>query len=227
MKKILLAAALTACATSAFAEPTAVLKVQGLLTNSSCTPSLSNDSTINYGQIQLNTLSATEVNQLGHENIDFTIQCDSPTKVSWSFFDARESSRAGIDVMNGTMNGSSVTAYTNTRFGVGTTAGGVKIGNYAMYVDLTKVTANGGTVNTIVSGNKNGVGVWNNLTDADSLLANSANYTVAPTGSKEPLAITKATFPLVSSLAIQSTDTLALTDNTDINGQLTISLRYL
>lgn len=227
MKKILLAAALAACATSAFAEPTAVLKVKGLLTNASCTPSLSNNGTINYGQIPLNTLSATEVNQIGHGNIDFTIECASATKVSWSFIDAKVSSRADIDVMDATMNGSAVTAYSNTRFGVGTTAGGVKIGNYAMYIDTTKVTANGDAVNTIWASSKNGAIDWGNYTDANCLLSGASYYTVAVTGSKEPLPITKATFPLVSSLAIQNTDTLALTDNTDINGQLTISLNYL
>ena len=57
--------------------------------------------------------------------------------------------------------------------------------------------------------------------------ADTYNYSVATTGSVEPLAITKVTFPLVSSLAIQDTTTLALTENTDIEGQLTISLRYL
>lgn len=227
MKKILLAAALAACATSAFAEPTAVLKVKGLLTNSSCTPSLSNNSTINYGPIPLNTLSTTEVNQLGHGNIDFTIDCPSPTKVSWSFVDVKSSSRADIEVKDATPNGSSVTAYSNTRFGVGTTAGGVKIGGYAVYIDITKVKANGNTANTIWSTNGNGTLIWGNYNDGNCTLAGSADYTVATTGSQQPLAITKATFPLVSSLAIQSADTLALTDNTDINGQLTISLRYL
>lgn len=49
MKKTLLAVALAACATSAFAEPTAVLKVTGILTNSSCSPSFAGGDTIDYG----------------------------------------------------------------------------------------------------------------------------------------------------------------------------------
>nr|WP_259364015.1 hypothetical protein [Enterobacter kobei] len=42
-----------------------------------------------------------------------------------------------------------------------------------------------------------------------------------------PLAFETATFPLVTSLAIQDTTTLAITDDTQLDGQVTISLRYL
>ncbi|MBW7782655.1 hypothetical protein K1J48_07880, partial [Enterobacter hormaechei] len=34
-------------------------------------------------------------------------------------------------------------------------------------------------------------------------------------------------FPLVTSLAIQGTDTLAITDDTSLDGQATITLKYL
>jgi hypothetical protein len=43
----------------------------------------------------------------------------------------------------------------------------------------------------------------------------------------DPLAFQTATFPLVTSLAIQDTTTLAITDDTQLDGQVTISLRYL
>lgn len=83
MKKVLLATALSLCVTSAFAaNPTAVLKVKGTLTNAACTPTLSNGGTVDYGTINLGNLSATAVNQLGQKNIDLTINCTAATKVS-------------------------------------------------------------------------------------------------------------------------------------------------
>ena len=71
MKKVLLATALSLCVTSAFAaNPTAVLKVKGTLTNSACTPQLSNGGTVDYGTVSLGGLSSTAVNQLGQKDID-------------------------------------------------------------------------------------------------------------------------------------------------------------
>lgn len=69
--------------------------------------------------------------------------------------------------------------------------------------------------------------VWTKSTDGLTAGLNSRDFTVATSGSLEPLAFTSATFPLVTSLAIQDTKTLAITDDTDLSGQLTISLRYL
>jgi 3D (Asp-Asp-Asp) domain-containing protein len=51
--------------------------------------------------------------------------------------------------------------------------------------------------------------------------------TAANPGTLEPVAFKTAVFPLVTSLAIQGTDTLAITDDTAIAGQATISLVYL
>jgi hypothetical protein len=56
---------------------------------------------------------------------------------------------------------------------------------------------------------------------------NARDVTVATTGTTAPLAFQTATFPLTTSLAIQNTTTLAITDDTKLDGQLTISLRYL
>jgi type 1 fimbria pilin len=57
MKKTLLAVILAACASSAIAAPTAVLKVKGTLTNSSCSPTLSNSGVVDYGTVHLSDLS--------------------------------------------------------------------------------------------------------------------------------------------------------------------------
>lgn len=224
MKKILLATALSLCVSSAFAAETAVLKVTGTLTNSACTPELSNGGVVDYGQIRLGSLSSTAVNQLGHKNIDLTITCTAATKVSWNMVDDRADSRAGITVADAMVGGASVSA-TSQIYGLGLTAGDVKIGNYAMFVNVGSVTADGNAVDPIYvqSGSSN----WATSTDGSTQGESGRDFTVATTGTTDPLAFQTATFPLTTSLAIQDTTTLAITDDTKLDGQLTISLRYL
>ncbi|MGK3225320.1 DUF1120 domain-containing protein [Enterobacter soli] len=226
MKKILLATALSLCVSSAFAAETAVLKVTGTLTNSACTPELSNGGVVDYGKINLGSLSSTAVNQLGHKNIDLTINCTAATKVSWNMIDDRADSRAGISVADGDAVGGSLTSGSQI-YGLGLTAGSAKIGNYSMFVNVDSVTADGNSVDPIYvqtgAGGTNWVKSTNGLTQGE----NYRDFTVATTGTTDPLAFQTATFPLTTSLAIQDTTTLAITDDTKLDGQLTISLRYL
>ncbi|WP_336284891.1 DUF1120 domain-containing protein [Citrobacter arsenatis] len=224
MKKTLLAVMLAACATTAFAEPTAVLKVKGVLTNSACTPELSNSGVVDYGTIHLSELSDSAVNQLGQKTIDLTITCDAETKVSWNLVDDRVDSRAGVTVANGSATNGSISD-ANQTYGVGKTADDVAIGNYSLFVKVSNVVADGKSADTIyMLGNNN---VWSATADGITEGQNNRDITVAASGSLEPVGFTTATFPLVTSLAIQDTKTLAITDDTDLNGQVTISLRYL
>ena len=224
MKKTLLAIILAACASSAIAAPTAVLKVKGVLTNSACSPTLSNSGVVDYGTVHLSDLSDSAVNQLGQKTIDLTIACDAATKVSWNLVDDRVDSRAGLTVDNGNATSGAVSA-ANQTYGVGMTAGNVAIGNYSLFVNVGSVVADTSTVDTIaMDGNNN---TWTKSTDGVTEGLNNRDITVATSGSLEPLAFTSATFPLVTSLAIQDTKTLAITDDTNLDGQVTISLRYL
>lgn len=226
MKKILLAAALTACAAPVFAEPSVLLKVTGRLTNSSCTPTVGNGGGVNYGEVALNTLSATSVNQLGQQSVDLNIHCASATKVSWNFADNHPDSVANIEVSDANLSGAAVTAGTANRlYGVGKTAGGVNIGNFAIYVKTDSVVSDSNPVDVLYMTNNDKA--WAKTTTGEGVGANIRDYTVATQGTAAPLAFIDATFPLVTSLAVQDTTTLAITDNTDIKGQLTISLRYL
>lgn len=224
MKKTLLAVILAACASSAVAAPTAVLKVKGVLTNSACSPELSQSGIVDYGTIHTADLSDSAVNQLGQKTISLTITCEAATKVSWNLVDDRVDSRAGLTVNNGNATGGDVSA-ANQTYGVGKTAGDVAIGNYSLFVKVGSVVSGTDTVDTIVMDGNNSV--WTKSTDGITQGLNNRDITIATTGSVEPLAFTTATFPLVTSLAIQDTKTLAITDDTDLDGQVTISLRYL
>ncbi|MEH0887185.1 DUF1120 domain-containing protein [Enterobacter sp. UNJFSC 003] len=226
MKKILLATALSLCVSSAFAASTAVMKVTGTLTNSACTPELSGGGVVDYGYIRLGELSADSVNQLGKKNIDFTINCTVATKVAFFASDDRSSSKANVTVLNATAGGADITAYDNYYFfGVGETADGMKIGNYTLYVKDTQAVADGVTVDVV--GQNQG---WNENTwrKGSSIRADGVySGTVAQVGTTTPIAFKTATFPLVTTLAIQDTNTLGITDDTKLDGQATITLRYL
>lgn len=227
MKKVLLATALSLCVTSAFAaNPTAVLKVKGTLTNAACTPTLSNGGTVDYGRINLGNLSATAVNQLGQKNIDLTINCTAATKVSWNMVDDRKDSNAKLEVENGMFGGDSQTSESQL-YGVGKTAGAtpVSIGSYSLFVKTDSVVADGATVDPIYQ--QGSAGEWTKSINGSTQGDNYRDFTVATVGSLAPLAFETATFPLVTSLAIQDTTTLAITDDTQLDGQVTISLRYL
>lgn len=225
MKKVLLATALSLCVTSAFAaNPTAVLKVKGTLTNAACTPALSNGGTVDYGTISLGSLNSTTVNQLGQKNIDLTITCAAATKVSWNMVDDRADTNANLEVANARFDGDSLTS-TDQTFGVGKTAGNVKIGSYSLFVKTDSVKADNVTVDPIIRSGT--TGAWTKSVNGSAQGQSLRDFTVATTGSVDPLAFQTATFPLVTSLAIDKTSTLAITDDTALDGQITISLRYL
>ncbi len=108
---------------------------------------------------------------------------------------------------------------------MGKTAGGVNIGSYALLVKVDSVTADGAAVDPIYQ--QNATGTWTKSTNGSSQGSHIRDFTVASAGSLDPLAFQTATFPLATSLALQDTTTLAITDDTQLDGQLTISLRYL
>lgn len=223
MKKVIIGLLLSLCMSSVFAAETAVLKITGTVTSTACTPEFSNGGVVNYGVIRMGELSSTGINQLGQKQIDLTINCTAATKVAWNLFDDRLDSNAHLTVANGVFTGGSQNT-ANQTYGVGK-AGNVNIGSYAMFVKVDSVLADGNQADTVYQ--QAGSTTWAKNTDGASEGQNNRNITVAAPGSVEPLAFETATFPLVTSLAIQNTNALAITDDTSLDGQLTISLKYL
>ncbi|MBS3048589.1 DUF1120 domain-containing protein [Enterobacter mori] len=229
MKKILVATAVAAvlASSAANAATTAVLKVTGLLSVAACTPQLSNGGTVDYGRIHLADLSATGTNQLGHKSINLTLTCPSATKAGWTITDDRTDTHPGASVItiNNADAADAAVSDTSETYGVGKTAGGVKIGAYSIFTDISNVTADGVTADVI-----SGTAVspsW--LKSASGIIknGNAEVMTVAAPGTTAPLAFTTAVFPLKTSLAIQSTAALAVTDDTNLDGQATITVKYL
>lgn len=220
MKKIILAGALALTTSAAFAEPTAILKVQGTLTNSACSVTLGNGGVIDYGYVRLGNLSATENNELGKKSIPVSITCDAPTKVGFTMQDNHSDSNRKISVPydNGT---SGAVIYFN--YGIGQTSEGVNIGDYTIW--QTNNIADGNAVDPIIQNHDWGTARWQKATMPRS--DGFSTSTVAAVGSLEPIAISDYTFDLNINTMIADTTTLAITDDTPIEGQATMTLVYL
>ncbi|EOF9307519.1 DUF1120 domain-containing protein [Enterobacter cloacae] len=220
MKKIILATAIALSTTSAFAAETAVMQVKGTLTNSACTAELGNGGVLDYGYIRLGELSATTNNTIGQKQISVTINCTAPTKVGFSVLDNRSDSNAQLPVDISGYKAQTVKYYT---YGVGSTTEGVKIGNYGMW--MTSITADGATVDAIAQNHDWGKDSWkkSGIPRSDAF----QTTTFANTGTTTPIAITTANFNFVTNLVIRDTTTLAITDDTALDGQNTMTLVYL
>lgn len=226
MKKILLVAALATCTSSVFAEPTTDLYVKGQLVMSACTPDLggNNIGVVDFMSFEIDDLSDSSVNQLGSKNVTLNITCPVATKVSWHILDGKASSKANVSVSNGDATAATVSNAAQL-FGVGTTNTDVKIGNYALFVNVGGVRNAGAQVDPIVMTNNSRS--WSKTTTGGLIGDDSLDVAVAATGTTAPLAITSASFPLTVSLAVQDTATLNITDDVSFEGEATITLRYL
>lgn len=220
MKKVILATVIALSTSSAFAAETAVLKVTGTLTNAACAAELGNGGVIDYGYIRLGALSATANNEIGQKQIPVTINCSAPTKVGFTITDNRSDSNPQLPVDIDTNANQTNKYYT---YGVGTTAEGVKIGDYGMW--MTDVTADGNTVDAITLNNDWATTAWKKSVVPRSDAYNKMSF--AATGTTTPVAITVASFNFVTNLVIRDTATLAITDDTALDGQNTMTLVYL
>ncbi|HDC4406523.1 TPA: DUF1120 domain-containing protein [Enterobacter cloacae] len=220
MKKVILAALLPLSISSAFADPTAVMKVKGTLTNAACTAELGNGGVIDYGMIRLGELSNQAVNKLGQRQIPVSINCTVPTKVGFSMTDNRSDSNPQLPVDIGNNPDQTAKYYT---YGVGTTTDGVKIGNYGMW--MTDITADGKAIDTIARNHDWPTDHWQKTTIPRSDGYQTSAF--AAPGTTTPVAITTASFNFVTNLVLHDTSTLAITDDTALDGQNTMTLVYL
>lgn len=220
MKKVLMASALMLCTSAVFAEPTAVLKVNGKLTASTCSIIMGNGGVIDYGYIHLNELNATENNDLGNKSIPMTIDCTAKTKVGFTMQDNRSSSNAGVPISVGYNQNISFSYYT---YGVGKTADGVNIGDYGLW--MTDVEVDGAAADAISQNDGWSATTWKKSGAPRSDAAQINAF--AETGTTTPIAIKTATFNFVTNLGIKDTNTLNITDDTALDGQATMTLVYL
>lgn len=136
MKKTLLATALATItlisASSAFAADTVDLKIGGSITQSACTPTLSDGGNIDYGDIKADTLKTDGYTVLPVKTLDFSITCIAPTKVGLSATNNRIGSLAGSTEKGNGAGAKPVSlSVKSSVFGLGM-AGTKKIGGYGI-----------------------------------------------------------------------------------------------
>ena len=222
MKKIILATLVAAATCSSYAAETTQLKVQGKLVAAACTPSLSDGGAVDFGDISVSALSATEVNQMGDKHITLTIECDSATKVGFTNVDTRADTDPNISVKfdNGVVLGNP-----DNIFGLGQTAEGVGIGSYGIRVDAGNVTIDGVVTPIIYQQKEHAPDAgW---TASSGTLQDRDFRTITAGDPSTPKAFITGIFPMTVAAAIQPTQTLNMTDETALDGELTFSLVYL
>jgi type 1 fimbria pilin len=222
MNKLIIAVLLGMATGSAFAgETSTTLKVQGTLTTSACTPTLSNGGIVDFGTIQVSSLSSTQPNSLGQKDISLSITCDSATKVGFTVISNHEEGNPynSVEFSNGNV----VTNHDNL-FGLGKTSENIGIGSYGVWVDASSINVDGATAQLMSRGTGSNPGDWNTsmgvLRGSDSIVTTFGSF-------NEPEAFNSATFSLEVAATVQPTDTLAITDTTSLDGEMTISLFYL
>ncbi|MDK9607138.1 DUF1120 domain-containing protein [Lelliottia wanjuensis] len=217
------AALIFSAASSAFAADSADLKVQGTLIMGSCTPTLTSDGVVDYGKISLSSMSATDVNQLGTKEITLTLTCQTPTKAGWSITDNRADSVIDTQPQ---MEGNPIPG-TVDEFGLGTTVAGVRLGSYGINA------ANNG--DPLIDGKQGYIGVSDDNGMTWGAAANGGVYShgdgarliTFSDADGQPVEFTTASDILKVGASVQDTTTLAITDDTLLDGLATISVKYL
>ena len=182
---------------------------------------MSDGGVIDYGYIRLGNFS--DNNELGQKSLPVTINCDVATKLGFRMQDnhADSNSNIAVPIKGGTV---STGSYRYYNYGIGKTTDGVNIGNYGLWISNS--VADGNNVDNILRNDN-----WSsNHPWSKSAIPRSDSFslsTVAATGTLEPIAFTTYTFDININAMIKDTTTLAITDDTPIDGQATMTLVYL
>ncbi|MGP9418563.1 DUF1120 domain-containing protein [Ewingella sp. AOP8-B2-18] len=206
-------ACLMAAATSAFAGPTATLRITGTITPGACTPVLGNGGIIDFGATSVDQLPNTGTLALAARSVTATVTCTGATKVAMSFVDNRADSVGAH---------SNEPTSATTAFGLGK-AGDVNIGSYGLSISAINGDATAGDL--LMSSDKT---AWSKMT-LDTLLNNNTArqyLTYATTGTTAPKEATVFTFDLKATPAL-SADLRGITETANLDGNATINFEYL
>ena len=194
---------------------TAELKLIGTITPAACVPNFTGGSTIDYGNIAAGTLNASAQTMLPEKNTSFTVTCDAPIKFGFSVVDERSASAVTtLDTISG--------YEADHKFGLGTAAGGAKIGVYSL--QITKSVPNAGTANYKIS--QDSGATWANSSGG---IRNSSSTLMAwgSDGTLVPAAYTSMATDIRVVAAIDKSSNLPITDEIKIDGLSTFEVKYL
>jgi type 1 fimbria pilin len=211
--KATLIAGLMAAATSAMAGPTATLRVTGTIVPGACTPVLSGNGIIDFGETSVEALPATGTLALAGKSITATVTCTSASKVAMSFVDNRADSLP-------THSDEATTA--SSAFGLGK-SGTVNIGSYGL--SIVNINGDGTAGDLLMSSDKT---AWSKMTLDTFVNNNTAQQylTFAETGTTVPKPAAVFTFGLKATPALSSA-LGSITDTANLDGNATINFEYL
>ncbi|EPH3387416.1 MULTISPECIES: DUF1120 domain-containing protein [Klebsiella] len=197
-----------------------------------CTPTLSHNGIVDFGERYVGSLSTSAFTQLGVRDITLTITCESSTGIAITARDARSSSaitgkdRHGHEGVLFQVNGGGYISDKSRLFGLGMTMENKPIGSYAMQIDSANTIAvDDKNVAVDIAGSASKEGPW----EVSSLLPLPTGqdyfYTFVKKGSSVPQPITAATVPLQISASVGSN--LRSGQKVTLDGEAVISIVYL
>lgn len=208
MKKLLctsVAGLLIGNALPAFAASTTDLTVQGLIVPSACAPSLSLNGNIDLGRISVKDLNQDTRTNLTRQTLQLEVNCEAATLFAMQTTDNRAES--------GTLG----------EYGVGVTNAGERIGGFYMLLD--KASADEAPVQPIASLN-NGT-TWFTFWEDDAWSKNIIVSIQEPGAARVPVPRKNTQMELTVAPFILATNDLTLTEDTVLDGSVTVTVRYL
>lgn len=208
MKKLLctsVAGLLIGNALPAFAASTTELTVQGLIVPSACVPSLSKNA-IDLGRISVADLNQDTRTQLASTTLLLNVDCEAATLFAMKTTDNRVDSATSVG-----------------EYGIGKTASDQRIGGYAMFLD--KGVADMAPVEAILSMN-NGSS-WSILWPDDVVQTNFLVSIRDPGAARTPIPAKNTQFELTVNPFINAKKNVTITEDTTIDGSVTIDVKYL
>lgn len=209
------------------------LRVTGTLIPGACTPTLSNNGVIDYGNITADKLSQDAYTVLEVKSLEFTIVCTAPAKVAIKATNIRPGSVAGADENGVSMAARSPVALFDGAFqavvGLGFDAG-VPIGGYALRAVSGSFSADGNSVVNIWQNSDNDSDNWDVASTTNTLYTPNAVFRYiswAAPGTELPLAFTVLNGQLEVQAYLNKASALDLSDAVRLDGASTIEIIYL
>ncbi|QOQ73512.1 DUF1120 domain-containing protein [Pseudomonas poae] len=203
---LLASALLLTGASTVFAASSVDLTVQGLITPSACTPSLSSGGVIDHGKVAAKDLSPVNWTGLGDHTLQLNITCEAPTLLALQGVDNRGGSP---DAYNG--------------YGLGL-VDGKKLGMYLLSLDNA---TSGGAPISVLESRDSGL-TWQESFSGDVMpRAHLASFGDSSTGSWAPTPVQNVTSDMKVTTMIGPTAGMNLANEIPILGSATVEVKYL
>lgn len=200
----LMAAVWLCCAAQASAASTAQLAVQGFITPSACTPSLSDGGNIDHGKVTVKDLHPQKPTALSHGLLSLEVVCEGPTFFALSTID----NRAGTAALN------------PAHHGLGAIHDNQLLGNAAF--GLLSPIADNAAVRTIISTDAGRT--WR---ESIGLGHRTLTAFAAMSGPVQPIALRQLNAEVRVFTTIVPSSELIVTDEIPIDGDATVEMKYL